>query len=282
MKLGSSIRRRRGEKKEGSSWKWVRSIGGALSRWQVLRNPLFYLAFGVVAALGLGGGYFYSTRVLFPPPPPPGDLAPVPDLRGASPEEAGDRLESAGLVLGRLDSLGHPFVPRGVILGQSPLPGQLALVGDTVRAAVSTGPERRAVPDVLRLRADRAYTVLEATGFSVRMDSVDSEMPQGGVVSMDPEPGTEVAVPGDVFLRVSKGPPLVEVPLLIGLEEEHAVALLDSLGLVVSEIETRFRFGRDQGLVVEQEPSALSQVMKGTAVRLVVGRRGFAPGQGLW
>jgi serine/threonine-protein kinase len=186
-------------------------------------------------------------------------------------------LETSGLVLGRLDSLSHPFVERGLILGQSPLPGQLSLVGDTILGTVSTGPERRPVPDILRLRADRALTVLEASGFSVQMDSVDSDLPQGGVVAMEPEPGTELDVPGQVHLRVSKGPPLLEVPMLIGLREEHAVALLDSLGLAVSEIETRFRFGRDQGLVVEQEPPPMSQVMKGTAVRLVVGRRGVGP-----
>jgi beta-lactam-binding protein with PASTA domain len=67
---------------------------------------------------------------------------------------------------------------------------------------------------------------------------------------------------------------MVEMPLLLGLEEEQAVAVLDSLGLSVSEVETRFRFGRDQGLVVEQEPPAATMVERGAAVRLVVGRRG--------
>ena len=249
-----------------------------VGRWKLFKNPWFYAAFGVLAVLGFGAGYFYSTRILFPEPPPPGDLVQVPDLVGTSMEEAVARLDSAGLMLGRLDSLSHPFVPEGVFLGQSPLPGQLSLLGDTVRGAVSTGPERRAVPDLLRLGADRAVTVLEASGFLVRMDSVDSDLPRGGVVAMEPEPGTEVTVPGTVFLRVSKGPPVVEVPLLIGLREEHAVALLDTLGLVVSEIEEVFRFGRDQGVVVDQDPPAMSEVKGGTAVRLVVGRRGLLPG----
>ena len=111
------------------------------------------------------------------------------------------------------------------------------------------------------------------------MDSVDSDLPQGGVISMNPEPGTELDVPGRGSSEGEQGSSPLEVPLLIGLQEEHAVALLDSLGLVVSEIETRFRFGRDQGLVVEQEPPPMSQVMKGAAVRLVVGRRGFIPRQ---
>ena len=153
-------------------------------------------------------------------------------------------------------------------------PGQLSLVGDTVRVAMSMGPETRPVPDVLRLRADRAQTVLEASGFSVVVDSVDSEMPRGGVVVMDPEPGTEATLPREVQLTVSKGPPLVEMPLLLGLEESEAMAVLDSLGFEVGEVETRFRFGRDQGLVVDQDPPAMTMVPQGSFVHLVVGRRG--------
>jgi serine/threonine-protein kinase len=275
MKLGSSIRRRRGEDKNGFLGKRLKALLGSVGQWRVLRSPWFLGAFAFLAALGFAGGYLISTRVFFPPPPPPGDMTPVPDLTGRTADEAEADLEAAGLTLDRLDSMAHPYVPEGVLLGQSPLPGQLSLVGGSVRGTVSTGPEQRAVPDLLRLQADRALTVLEASGFSVRMDSVESELPQGGVVSMDPEPGTELSVPGAVALRVSRGPPLVEVPLLIGLREEQAVALLDSLGLIVSEIETRFRFGRDQGLVVEQDPQASSQVKRGTAVRLVVGRRGL-------
>jgi beta-lactam-binding protein with PASTA domain len=70
------------------------------------------------------------------------------------------------------------------------------------------------------------------------------------------------------------GPPEFEMPLLLGLSEEQARSVLDSLGLILSEVETRFRFGRDQGLVVEQEPPASATIQEGASVRLVVGRRG--------
>ncbi len=228
----------------------------------------------MLAVLGFGAGFLFSTRLLFPLPPPPGDLTPVPDLSGLTLEGAAGTLAVEGLVLGGVDSLKHPSVPEGRILGQSPLPGQRSLVGDTVRVAVSTGPERRPVPDVTRLRADRARTVLEASGFAVEVDSVESDIPSGGVVAMEPEAGTEAVIPRQVRLTVSRGPPLIEVPLLLGLPQEQALSILESLGLLPGEVETRFRFGRDQGLVVEQEPPASTLVEKGTAIRLVVGRRG--------
>lgn len=285
MKLGSSIHRRRSlgrgmKKGEGASpirfWnRWKKTESGERSlRWDFLKEPRTLGLLGILAVVGFAGGYIISTRVVYPPPPPPGDLSMVPDLTGETPIAAADTLGTVGLALGSIDSLNHPLVPAGLILGQSPLPGQLSLVGDTVRIALSTGPEQRPVPDVLRLRGDRARMVLETSGFVVSVDSVQSDDPRGGVVSMTPEPGTEATIPMDVRLSVSMGPPEFEMPLLLGLPEEEARAACESLGLEVGDVEIRFRFGRDQGLVVEQEPPARTLIQKGSMVRLVVGRRG--------
>ena len=211
---------------------------------------------------------------MYPLPPPPGDLWPVPDLSGASATEAADTLQAMGLILGSVDSLNHPSVPSGRIVGQSPLPGQLSLAGDTVRVAMSTGPEQRPVPDVLRLASHRARTILETAGFVVSVDSVDSDDPRGAVVTMVPEAGTEATIPMEVHLSVSMGPPEFEMPLLLGMAEAEARAVVDSLGLVLQDVETRFRFGRDQGMVVGQEPPAGTIIKEGAEVRLAVGRRG--------
>jgi serine/threonine-protein kinase len=132
----------------------------------------------------------------------------------------------------------------------------------------------RAVPDVRRVDADRARIILEASGFVVSVDSLESQIPRGRVVSSVPAPDQTVALPSEIRLQVSTGPPMVPMPLLLGLEEADALAVLDSLGLVVGEVEEVFRFGRDQGVVVEQEPSADTPMDRGAAVRLAVGRRG--------
>lgn len=269
MKLGGSIRRRRrsGRRSRGSG-------DGFMGKLEFLRSGRFLLAALGLALVGFGGGYLISTQLLFPAPPPPGDVTAVPDLTGVTELSATGLLQTAGLRLGQVDSFRHPTVPEGTVVGQSPLPGQLILVGDSVRIALSLGPEERPIPDVTRLRGDRARTVLEASGFQVVVDSVESGLPRGAVVAMEPEAGTEATIPLEVILTVSMGPPMVEMPVLLGLPEEEALEVLDSLGLVPGPIETRFRFGRDQGLVVEQEPPATTMVERGSAVRLVVGRRG--------
>ena len=68
------------------------------------------------------------------------------------------------------------------------------------------------------------------------------------------------------------------MPLVLGLEESEAIMLLDSLGLTVSDVEEVFRFGRDQGIVVEQEPASDTELERGGTVRLKVGRRGIGRG----
>jgi beta-lactam-binding protein with PASTA domain len=68
------------------------------------------------------------------------------------------------------------------------------------------------------------------------------------------------------------------MPLVLGLEEQDAITLLDSLGFVVADVEEVFRFGRDQGIVVEQAPPSDSVLVRGSPVWLKVGRRGLEGG----
>jgi serine/threonine-protein kinase len=147
-----------------------------------------------------------------------------------------------------------------------------------VRVTVSLGPQRRGVPDVTGLDEDRARIVLETSGFLVATDTAESEEPRGRVVEVSPAPGQQVVLPGQVRLLVSTGPPVITMPLVLGLPEEEAVTLLDSLGLIVGPVEEVFRFGRDQGIVVEQEPASDVELQRGTTVQLKVGRRGLERG----
>lgn len=274
MKLGGSLRRHRGRggggKRSGSGASSGRrsSSGGSLG-WGRVALGTVGLAF-----LGWFGGYLIATRLLFPAPPPPTDLVKVPDVRGKGLTTAREQLAGVGLELGAVDSLRHPSVARGMILGQSPLPDQLAEPGSKVGVTESLGPQMRTVPDVRHVAADRARIVLETSGFVVSMDSVDAEVPRGRVLETVPPPDDTVALPAEIQLQVSRGPPQVPMPLLLGMDEEDALSVLDSLGLVVGKVEEVFRFGRDQGVVVEQEPPADTPMERGSAVNLSVGKRG--------
>lgn len=269
--LGKSMRRRRGWSRSGRG-----PEGAAPLPWLRGARGRTVGAIVGVLLLGWGTGYVYATQVVFPGPEVRVTAYhPVPDLRGMDLAEAGPALEDRGLEVGAVDSIRHPEAPHGRILGQSPLPGQLGVPGGAVELTISLGPEERPVPDVTRLRADRAATVLRTTGFEVVVDSTEAWMPQGRVVQTDPGAGSVLALPGTVRMTVSLGPPMITMPRLVGLQEERAREVLDSLGLVVVEVETAFRFGFNQGEVLEQYPRPDSLVARGGDVRLVIGRRGF-------
>ena len=279
MKLGSSLRRRRGQRRAKPV-----AGSGAGSRFDRLVTRLRGIdrrvgwATGVSLA-GLMFGYLTATQLLFPAPPPPGELHTVPDTRGMTVAEAEAAILESGLESGELDRLSHPTVDSGRVVGQAPLPGQLAAPRRPVRLTVSLGAERGRVPEVMRLRADRAESVLEATGLVVQVDSVESRLPRGRVVAVLPVEGTEVTLPSEVRLTVSLGPPTVLTPVLLGLSERQARDTLAALGLTVTSVEEVFRFGRDQGRVVGQEPPPDRRLERGDGVRLLVGRRGRGGGE---
>lgn len=284
MDLGKSLRRRRSGKgnSEASGGSKRRGEGkrqsGSFSGWT---GPRGILVGVVTLILGSATGYVYATQVAFPA----GDarvesLLEVPDLRGGSQSEARVLLEERNLTLGRVDSIRHPRVPEGQVVGQTPFPGQSALPGGAVELSVSLGPERRPVPDVTRLRSDRALTVLQTTGFEVVVDSVDAEEPAGRVVSTDPSAGTTAVLPSEIRMVVSLGPPMVEMPDLTGRQEDEARAALEELGLTVGEVRSRFQFGFRRGEVLGTVPEAGEMVPRGGEVQLEVGTRGFSGDDG--
>jgi beta-lactam-binding protein with PASTA domain len=272
MRLGGSLARRRGGRHKRPP-KVTRKSKKRDWRLPAMVSNLF-VALGGLAILGWLGGYVLSTRLLFPAPPPAGDLFEVPDIRGLGLASARERLAGVGLELGVIDSLLHPSVAQTLIVGQSPLPGQVARPASPVRVTVSLGPQMRSVPDVTMLNEDRARILLESSGFVVSIDTAHTQVPRGRVVEIVPPADTIVALPAGIRMVVSLGPPLVPMPSVLGLAEEEAVRLLDSLGLVVSDVQEVFRFGRDQGIVVEQEPAEDIELERGSEVQLSIGRRG--------
>ena len=271
MKLGGSLARRRRSRRDKSRGPLAEVSNGR--RGQRGYSRLWFSVL-MLALVGWFGGYLITTQFIFPTPPPPGDLFEIPDIRGGGLATARERLMGAGLILGEIDSLLHPSVPEALIIGQSPLPGQVLRPESQVRVTVSLGPQLRSVPDVLGLTEDRAQVVLASSGFLVSKDTVEADLPRGNVLEVFPPPDTVIPLPAEILMIVSTGPALVAMPLVLGLDREEALILLDSLGLMVSEIEEVFRFGRDQGVVVEQEPASEMELERGTEVRLKVGMSG--------
>jgi serine/threonine-protein kinase len=152
-------------------------------------------------------GWVLTVFVFFPAPEIAPLGIPVPSLYGLTTIEAEQSLARLGLGTVESVPLPHPTTPEGVVIAQSPLPGQQLRAGAAVRVAVSSGPVQVRVPDVLGLPAQRAEERLRTIGFEVARVEGESLVDSGRVFAVEPGIGTAARLPAAVTLHVSLGPP---------------------------------------------------------------------------
>jgi eukaryotic-like serine/threonine-protein kinase len=229
-----------------------------------------------IGILGFVFGYGLTALLFFRGTSYP-NVVTVPELRNLSGDAAQRTLNRLGLEIQVGDSLPNPEVPQGAVLAQTPLPGREVAPGTSVRVILSLGPQRRPVPEVLALREAQARQILEAAGFEVVAEEVTDPSPAGRVVDVQPAAGSLVALAGRVRLRVSTGPPFVEVPDVVGLDEQDARGALRDAGFAVGEVEYLFSIRGVEGEVLYQEPLPGDSARAGSPVRLRVATQRLQP-----
>ncbi len=158
---------------------------------------------------------------------------------------------------------------RDTVLEQDPIAGTKADKGSTVALTVSSGPAIIQIPDVQGLTEDAATKRLRDAGLEVKPEFGFSDaVPEGRVIDTQPAAGTELATGSTVVLRISRGSNKVEVPSIIGLNEQAALSALNAAelgGNVVQRDDTA-----PAGQVVGQSPGAGQLVKAGTQVTVFV------------
>ncbi|HVD39377.1 MAG TPA: PASTA domain-containing protein [Solirubrobacterales bacterium] len=138
-----------------------------------------------------------------------------------------------------------------------------------VTLTVSAGPGSAKVPSVAGEGEAAATRKLEAAGFDVGVERVNSDSVEPGVVIRTEPGGGNTATKGStVTLSVSRGPKLIKVPVLVGAKREVAVQRLRSSGLEASISEEES--DEPKGQVIRQSPDAGSRVEPGSTVAIVV------------
>ena len=138
-----------------------------------------------------------------------------------------------------------------------------------VNLTVSAGPGQAKVPTTAGETEAEATKQLEAAGFEVAVQRVNSSsVEEGLVVHSEPKSGATATKGSTVTLFVSRGPRLIKVPVLVGSQRKAAVESVRSRGLVpsVSEEEDPAQ----KGQVISQSPSAGKEVEPGSTVSIVV------------
>jgi eukaryotic-like serine/threonine-protein kinase len=195
----------------------------------------------------------------------------VPDVRHRTEGEARRLASRAGLELEVGSSIVHPTAPEGSVLAQVPLPGHEVQPGTSLRVTMSAGPAHLTMPELAGRRVEQARQVLEGLGFQVAIDEQRDQAPAGQVIGVQPAPGSAVELPATARLAVSSGPPLVEVPFLLGMGEDEAVETLNQAGLgaAVQVVSGSFV---PEAVVVSQRPAAGDSVRAGGSVTVQVAR----------
>ena len=124
-----------------------------------------------------------------------------------------------------------------------------------------------AVPDVRGLEEILAVTKLRDFDLVPDPKRVhDDEVPEGRVISQDPQPGDREARGNKVELRVSLGAPTTKVPDVKGRTATDAVAILKDAGLEANVQSVPSR--EPEGTILAQDPPAGRTVRLGTPVRI--------------
>ena len=195
-------------------------------------------------------------------PPPVG----VPDIAGLTVEVATERLTGAGLVVGIITRVYHPLVPAEQVMTWAGR-GKSLPKGASVDLTVSDGPEPIAVPDMSGKTFDEAAAELREHGFvPVREDVFSDNVAVGTVVGTRPAAGDRAQPRSRVTLRVSKGPEMVSVPQVVGMEVEDAKRAIVATGLQVGGVYGPPR--RDR--VRDSYPQPGQKVKRGSTVDLYV------------
>jgi beta-lactam-binding protein with PASTA domain/predicted Ser/Thr protein kinase len=140
-----------------------------------------------------------------------------------------------------------------------------------VTLTVSSGPGSAKVPSTAGLTSTAAEEELEEAGFKTKLESVHSKDVEEGLVLKSEPSGGETATKGStVTLKVSSGPKLAKVPVVVGSQRSLAVQQIRGRGFTpsVEEVESK----QPEGQVIRQAPSAGSQLPPGSTVSITVSK----------
>ena len=197
------------------------------------------------------------------------DRPPVPALAGLTRAAAEQRLKDAGLAVGRVSRQHSGGVALGDVISSDPGAGSKQQPNTPVDLVVSSGPAPVDLPSVVGEPVDQATSDLTGAGFKVVVSPTtvfSSDADPGAVAAMSPDGAT--AAPGStVTLTVSKGPQLVTVPDVTGMDEKDATDALTKAGFQVQVIKLN-PFG-DPTVHIES-PNGTQQAAKGSTVTITL------------
>ncbi len=163
--------------------------------------------------------------------------------------------------------------PAGIVLSQSPEPGQVLPKGTQVVIEVSRGARRLAIPSVVGLPEADASRIITDLGLNVAAEPV-TDAPvirqPGEVVAQQPGAGSSVEPGATVVLRIYT-PEAITVPDLTGFDLGQALQAIATAGLAPGIVQQTPGEVDQPLVVISQSPPPGSPAARNTVVNFQIG-----------
>src|SRR3954469_14097560 len=202
----------------------------------------------------------------------------VPKIIGMTPENAASLLTDRGLIMDVQDRFYSPEISEGKIMSQAPSPDATVRRAYRVRVAVSLGPQRALIPDLLGKSGRAAEISVQRRGLEVGTVAVLHlpDTPPDQVVAQSPAPNANTMTSPKVSLLVSA--PADEqsyvMPNFVGTHLADASHAISEVGLRIGKIEgldsTSAANPSSSLIIARQAPAPGARVSPGMTVTLEV------------
>jgi beta-lactam-binding protein with PASTA domain len=128
------------------------------------------------------------------------------------------------------------------------------------------------VPSVVGENVDNAVKILRQAGVTPRVAEtrIDKQFPIGSVVLQNPQAGSEVKFGRGVYLTVSGGEPLVNVPSLRGKSLRDARFTLERTALTLGNIQYQPSVESPENTIIDQAIPEGTEVKNGSRIDVTV------------
>jgi len=151
---------------------------------------------------------------------------------------------------------------------------ELILLDRVVMPLLVARGQKLEVPDITELPIERARRVLQLAGLNLVVGGrkSDPDVPKGCVISQDPKAFSKVKRYRRIYVAVSEGPQLYEVPDVSssGISLRQASLEIKQNGLEVGTVRSRPSYEIERDVVISQHPAPHDSVSKEVVVDLVV------------